>query len=105
MNASAAALRVPVAVPHEPDHARRHPPWRSITAIARVVLVDREPRRDREADTGPDEPLDRAVVVRAKHDVGARGPSRRMWLDVVHGAAVVEADDRLEHDLLQRRGS
>ena len=94
---------VAVRVPDEADHARRDPPVEVDHRDARVVLVDREPRRHGEADAGADEALHGAVVVRAKDDVRRAAGRGELRLDVIHRAAVVEADDRVEDDLLQRR--
>ena len=54
-------------------------------------------------DARADEALHGAVVVRAKDDVRLAAGLGEAGLDLVHRAAAVEPDQRLERDLLQRR--
>ena len=104
-NASAGRAAVPVGVPHEPDHARRDAALEVDELDALVVLVHGQKRSDADADPGAHEPLDGPVVVGAEHERRSAPARAELRLDLLHRAALVEPDQRLERDLLQRRRS
>jgi hypothetical protein len=96
---------VPVGVPHEPDHARRDAALEVDELDALVVLVHGQERSDADSDPGADEPLDGPVVVGAEHERRSAPARAEPLLDLLHRVALVEPDEGLERDLLQRRGS
>ena len=66
---------MPVAVPHEPDDARRDASVQVDDRDARVVGLDGEARRDADPDACSDESLHGSVVVGAEHEVRRHVPT------------------------------
>ena len=75
----------------------------SMTAIDSSSRIDRQPRHERDAHARGDERLQRAVVVRAEHDVRLSAGHAQPLLDTRSRAARAVADERQFEDLAERR--
>ena len=92
-----------VAVPGEPDQARRDAVAQVDGLDRGVALVDGQPRHDPDPDAGGDQALDGSVLVRAEHDVRVPAGLAEAILDALGRSARAVADQRLVDDLAQAR--
>ena len=78
-------------MPRQADDPRRQPDVDLDRAHARMAAIDAEPRQQRRAHPGRDEPVDRLVVVGAKDDMRR---AAQMGLRSRHVAHAVVGDER-----------